>query len=302
MKKKNAILLALAAIIWGFAFSAQKVGNVMGPLAFNGIRCIVGGIVLLPAIPLLKRYEGGKTGTVRELFRAGILCGICLCVGADLQQIGLQYTSAGKAGFITAMYIVLVPIAGLAFRKKCSRNAWIGVGLAVAGLFCLCILTDAETGSNEMLGNRIILVCAVAFTAHILVVDHYASRVNGVALSCIQFFTAGIITLVLMFIFEEPSLKAILSEPGAILYAGVMSCGIAYTFQILGQDGVNPTLASLILCFESVFSVVGGILFLGDSMSGVEWLGCALMFLGIVISQLPTAQERQANQKEREAA
>lgn len=287
MKKKNAVFLALAAIIWGFAFSAQKVGNVMGPFAFNGIRSIIGALILLPIIPLLRKYEQGKNGTVRELLKGGILCGLCLCAGSNLQQVGLQYTSAGKAGFITAMYIVMVPVAGIAFRKKCSVNAWIGVCLSVAGLVCLSLLTDSATGSNEMLGNALVLLAAVAFTAHILVIDRFAPNLNGVALSCVQFFTSGILTLVLMLLFEKPVISVILSEPVAVLYAGIMSCGVAYTFQILGQDGANPTLASLILCLESVFSVIGGILFLHDSMDAIEWIGCALMFGGIVISQLP---------------
>ncbi len=287
MKKKNAIYLFLAAIIWGFAFSAQKVGNAMGPFAFNGVRSILGGTILIPVIFILRKYETGKNCSGRELFKAGILCGLCLCAGSNLQQVGLMYTSPGKAGFITAMYIVFVPIAGLALKKKCSRNAWIGVILSVGGLFCLCMLTDADKGSNEMLGNALVLLAAFAFTAHILVVDRYVEKMNGVALSCIQFFTSGTITLILMWIFEKPTISGILSEPVALLYAGIMSCGVAYTFQILGQDGANPTLASLILCLESVFSVIGGILFLQDTMKPVEWAGCALMFLGIIISQLP---------------
>lgn len=178
-------------------------------------------------------------------------------------------------------------VAGLAFRKKCSVNAWIGVCLSVAGLVCLSLLTDSATGSNEMLGNALVLLAAVAFTAHILVIDRFAPNLNGVALSCVQFFTSGVLTLVLMLLFEKPVISVILSEPVAVLYAGIMSCGVAYTFQILGQDGANPTLASLILCLESVFSVIGGILFLHDSMDAIEWIGCALMFGGIVISQLP---------------
>ncbi len=302
-KKRNIGLLFLAALIWGFAFSAQSVGNAMGPFTFNSTRCFLGGLVLLPVLALFGRSRSGvksasdittdyeparSCGLKGDNLKAGILCGLLLCIASNLQQVGLSYTSAGKAGFITALYIVFVPVAGIFLKKSCSIQAWIGVAFSVVGMVFLCLMDGGVSGGSELKGDGLVLLCACAFTAHILVIDHYADRVNGVLVSCIQFFVCGVLTAIPAFLFEEPSLTAVTSEPVALLYAGIMSCGVAYTLQIVGQKGVNPTVASLVLCLESVFSVVGGLVILGETMGLYEIIGCVLMFAGIILAQIPS--------------
>lgn len=301
--KRNIGLLFLAAMIWGFAFSAQSVGNAMGAFTFNSTRCFLGGLVLLPVLALLRRRgevaktsaeTSGDDGQPRKCtakgdnLRAGILCGVLLCVASNLQQVGLGYTSAGKAGFITALYIVFVPVVGIFLKKRCGIQVWIGVAFSVVGMVFLCLMDGGFSGGSELKGDGLVLLCACAFTAHILVIDYYAERVNGVLVSCIQFFVCGVLTAIPAFLLEEPTLEAVTSEPVALLYAGILSCGVAYTLQIVGQKGVNPTVASLVLCLESVFSVVGGLVILGETMGLYEIIGCVLMFVGIILAQIPS--------------
>lgn len=300
---KNTGMLFLAALIWGFAFVAQSAGmDYVGPFTFNAVRCIIGAIVLVPVALLYKPEEPGgegiedstevETGNVKNtwfsrnktLLLGGIFCGIFLGVATNLQQIGIMTTSVGKAGFLTALYIVLVPVAGLFFKKKCPASVWIGVVCSFAGLYLLCM-----TGGSFSLatGDLLLLGCAVVFTGHILVIDYFAPKVNGVWMSCIQFLTAGIISAIPMIITENPSWDGIFAAKLPILYAGVMSCGVAYTLQILGQKNYNPTIAVLILSLESCFSVLGGFLILGETLSVRELCGCALMFAAIILAQLP---------------
>jgi drug/metabolite transporter (DMT)-like permease len=296
-------MLFLAALIWGFAFVAQSAGmEYVGPFTFNAVRCIIGAIVLVPVALFYKpEEESGNSAenstTVEKvnvksnwfsrnktLLLGGISCGVFLGVATNLQQIGIMTTSVGKAGFLTALYIVLVPIAGIFFKKKCPVTVWIGVVCSFAGLYLLCM----KGGSFALAtGDLLLLGCAVVFTGHILVIDYFAPKVNGVWMSCIQFLTAGIISAIPMIISETPTWEGIFAAKLPILYAGVMSCGVAYTLQILGQKNYNPTIAVLILSLESCFSVLGGFLILHETLSGRELFGCALMFAAIILAQLP---------------
>lgn len=288
---RQSLLLFLTAVIWGVAFVAQSVGmDYVEPFTFNAVRNGIGAVVLLPCIGLLNRLKvRDKSETVKAqkktLITGGILCGVLLFIGSNLQQFGIQYTTVGKAGFITAMYIVLVPVFGIFLHKKAGIKIWAAVALAVAGLYLLCM---TEGAFKLQTGDLLVLAGAVGFTFHILVIDYYSPRADGVKLSCIQFLTCAVLSAVGMLLFEEPKLSQILAAWLPILYAGVMSCGVAYTLQIIGQKGMNPTVASLILSLESVVSLLAGWVILGQKLSGRELLGCALAFAAIIIVQLPS--------------
>ena len=293
---KNTGMLFLAALIWGFAFVAQSAGmEYVGPFTFNAVRCFIGAAVLVPVALLWKQEpekEEAEKGNIKEswfsrnktLLFGGISCGVFLGVATNLQQVGIMSTSVGKAGFLTALYIVLVPVAGLFFKKKCPATVWVGVLCSFFGLYLLC-MTDGSFFLAT--GDVLLLACAVVFTGHILVIDYFAPKVNGVWMSCIQFLVAGIISAVLMLFAETPTWTDIFSAKLPILYAGVMSCGVAYTLQILGQKNYNPTIAVLILSLESCFSVLGGFMILHETLSARELFGCALMFAAIILAQLP---------------
>ena len=300
---KNSLILLLTATIWGIAFVAQSEGgDAVGAFTFNATRSLIGSVVLIPVIFLLNRLNpqndpevsskdqivqnGSFFSRNRTLILGGISCGICLCLASNFQQLGIQYTSVGKAGFITACYIVIVPILGLFMKKKCSPFIWVAVVLAVVGLYLLCITDGFSIGKGDIL----VLICAVLFSVHILVIDYFSPKVDGVKMSCIQFLVCGILTAIPALIFEHPQLSAFKGAWGSILYAGVMSCGVAYTLQIVGQKNMNPTVASLILSLESCISVLAGWIILGQNLSGREILGCVVMFGAIVLAQLPQKQ------------
>lgn len=290
MKKtslRSSLLLFLTAVIWGVAFVAQSAGmEYVGPFTFNAVRSVIGGIVLIPCIFILNRGKQNRQRSRqgrRDLIRGGICCGIFLAAASSFQQFGIQHTSVGKAGFITALYILLVPLLGLLFGKRVSRRVWIAVAIAVLGMYLLCV----NEGFSIAFGDLLVMVCALLFAVHILVVDYFSPRADGVQLSCIQFFTCGLICAVGMFLFEKPSFQQILTAWMPVLYAGVMSCGVAYTFQIIGQRDTDPTVASLILSLESVVSVLAGWLLLHQALSLRELGGCALVFCAIVLAQLP---------------
>lgn len=301
---KQSLLLLLAAFIWGVAFVAQSVGmEYVGPFTFNSVRLIIGGAALLPVIAVLgaaKKPCGERERTERQkssgkqLPAAGIVCGILLCIATNFQQIGIQYTSVGKSGFITAMYIVIVPVLGLFIGKKAGVRVWIGVVLAAAGLYFLCMGSGAVSFEK---GDLYMLLCAVSFSFHILTVDYFAPRVDGVKLSCIQFFVCGILSGIGMLLLEEPQLSQIFAAWLPILYAGVLSCGVAYTLQIIGQRGMNPTVASLLLSMESVISVIAGWAILDQKLSARELLGCGLMFAAIILVQLPAKWRKEAGKE-----
>lgn len=300
MKRRNVkspLLLLLTAIVWGGGFVAQSVGmDYVGPFTFSCVRNIVGGLVLLPVIWFLNRGQEEKRKQPapeerakfrRSLLLGGICCGVCLCVAGNLQQIGIRYTTVGKAGFITAMYIIIVPVLGIFMRRRAGIRIWISVALAVIGLYLLC-MTESLVLSK---GDTYVLLCALAFSIHILVIDHFSPLVDGVKMSCVQFLVAGICSGIVMFLFEKPELPRILGAWQSILYAGVVSSGIGYTLQIVGQKGMNPTVASLILSLESVVSALAGWLILGQSLSVRELSGCVVMFAAIILAQLPEKGE-----------
>lgn len=305
MKKqqiRNSLILFLTAFIWGVAFVAQSKGmDYVEPFTFNGVRSVIGGLFLIPCIFVLNKLnperkleyqamspENQRVGR-KKLLTGGILCGIVFFVASNLQQFGIAYTTVGKAGFITAMYIVIVPILGLFFRRKCSPAVWLGVLLAVGGLYFLCITDGFAVGRGELL----VFLCAVGFSIHIMVIDHYTQLVDGVKMSCIQFLVNGFLSGICMFVFENPSMGNLLAAWQPILYAGILSCGVAYTLQIVGQKGMNPTVASLILSLESVISVLAGLVLLKQKMSDREIFGCVLMFAAIILAQLPGRKKKE---------
>ena len=291
---KNSLLLLLTAFIWGVAFVAQSVGGeAVGCFTFNGVRSLIGAVVLIPVIFFLdgqKKKELGEEkyleekGNQKTLFLGGVFCGVMLCIASNFQQFGISFTTVGKAGFITAMYILIVPILGLFMKKRVGVKVWIGVVLSTIGLYMLCMTSESFSLSK---GDFLVLICAGFFSLHILIIDYFSPKCDGVRMSCIQFFVCGVICMVLAFVFETPNLGAILSGWLPILYAGVLSCGVAYTLQIIGQKNMDPTVASLILSLESVFSVLAGWVILHQTLSARELFGCVLMFLAIILAQLP---------------
>lgn len=299
---RNSILLVLTAFIWGIAFVAQSEGgNAVGPFTFNGIRSLIGSIVLLPVIALLDRMKltSKKPVTKAEkktLLIGGLSCGVLLFLASSAQQLGICLgTPAGKAGFLTACYILLVPVLGLFLKKKCGAKVWVGIAITLVGLYLLCMSETLRLQRSDLL----LLACALLFAVHILVIDYFSPRVDGVRMSCIQFFVCGILSLIPMFFSEIRAgadvWLANLTDPGAwlaILYAGVLSCGVAYTLQIVGQNGINPTVASLLLSLESVFSVLAGWIILKQSLGAKELLGCGLIFIAIILAQLPEKKKQ----------
>ena len=290
MKKtdiKSPAMLFLAAFIWGVAFVAQSVGmDYVGPFTFNMARFLIGAIVLLPVIwfmDLQRKTDAEKGAGQKTLIIGGICCGTALAVASTLQQWGILFTTVGKAGFITAMYIVIVPLLGVFIGKK-VRPLIIGcVAIAVVGFYFLCMTESLHLG----LGDFLVLLCAIAFAIHILVIDHFSPKVDGVKMSAIQFLTAAIISAVPTLLWEQPVLTEILQAWQPVLYAGVMSCGVAYTLQIIAQKNADPTVASLLLSLESVFSVLAGWVLLGQGLSLKELFGCVLIFCAIILAQLP---------------
>lgn len=224
----------------------------------------------------------------KRLLESGIVCGIFLFLANCFQQTGIQYTTVGKAGFITTFYIIIVPVVGLFFKKYCGLLTWIGVVIALAGLYFLCI-TEKMTIQR---GDALILCCSFLYTGQILAIDHYNPFVDGVKMSCIQFLTGGMLGAICMFLFESPNMAMILNAAGPILYTGIMSTGVGYTLQILGQKGLNPTVAALIMSLESVFSALSGYLFLHQVLTTRELIGCVLMFIAIVLAQLPDIRRK----------
>lgn len=254
---------------------------------------LIGSVCILPVALISSRTpKNASDGPVghrkpnKTAVIGGLVCGAVIFVAANLQQFGIENgTTAGKSGFITALYVVMVPVVSVFLKRKPPKTIWIGIVLAVTGLYLLCVKTGE--GSAICIGDVITLFCAMAFTGHILVIDHFSPMVNGVWLSCIQFFAGGILSVVCMFIFEQPSMQSILSAALPILYSGVLSSGVAYTLQIVGQKYTDPTVASLIMCMESVFAVLSGWIILGDALGAREIVGCVLMLAAILLAQIP---------------
>lgn len=294
MQLRNSFLLLLTATIWGTAFVAQSVGmDYVGPFTFNMLRCLIGGIVLIPYIFLSNKVSGSEKKRIEEretksekktLITGGICCGILLALAMNFQQVGIQYTTVGRAGFITACYIIIVPLIGMTFfGKKCRSTICAAVVLALIGLYLLCITEEFDIGQGDFL----VLICSFLFSLHILVIDHFSPLVDGVKMSCVQFFVAGIVSGIPAFLTENVEWGNILAAWQPVLFAGVLSCGIAYTLQIVGQKNMNPTVASLILSLESCIAVLAGWIILGENLTLKEMLGCIFMFAAIVLAQLP---------------
>ena len=292
MKKQaiSAAELLLTAFIWGVAFVAQSVGmDYIGPFTFNCVRSIIGGLVLIPLVMILgKKNRADQTAKEAKEYKkntvtGGICCGICLCVASCFQQFGIMHTTVGKAGFITALYIIIVPILGIFLKKRVAPIVWVSSIIAVIGFYMLSISGQVSISKGDVL----VLICAVLFSVHILVIDYFSPKGDGVTISCIQFITCGIVCGILMFLFENPQIKDILEAYLPILYAGVMSCGVAYTLQIIGQKNIDPTIASLIMSLESVFSALAGWMLLGQGLSKKEIIGCSLVFVAVLLAQMP---------------
>lgn len=292
---KSSLILLLTATIWGVAFVAQSVGmEYIGPFTFNAIRCVLGGLVLIPVILVLKKKkETGAENQEKEdkktLWMGGIACGVILCIASNLQQFGIMEASVGKSGFFTALYIVMIPVIGIFIGKRPGIKLWFCVALAVVGMYLLCMKDGSFTIERA---DIMLLLCALAFSFHILVVDYFSPKVDGVKMSCIQFFVCGVLSAVGMLFTETPDISNIQAAWLPLLYAGLLSCGVGYTLQIVGQKGINPVIASLIMSLESVISALAGWVILGQVLSPKEILGCVLMFVAIIITQIPIENKK----------
>ena len=292
---KSSLILLLTATIWGVAFVAQSVGmEYIGPFTFNAIRCVLGGLVLIPVILVLKKKkETGAENQEKEdkktLWAGGIACGVILCIASNLQQFGIMEASVGKSGFFTALYIVMSPVIGIFIGKRPGIKLWFCVALAVVGMYLLCMKDGSFTIERA---DIMLLLCALVFSVHILVVDYFSPKVDGVKMSCIQFFVCGVLSAVGMLFTETPDISNIQAAWLPLLYAGLLSCGVGYTLQIVGQKGINPVIASLIMSLESVISALAGWVILGQVLSPKEILGCILMFVAIIITQIPIGNKK----------
>lgn len=308
MTKKSTVgnlMLLVAAIIWGSAFVAQESGaQYVGAFTFNGLRFLIGGAVLIPAIRI-NNFKSKKKGTFAPMTKAdwkallfsGISCGVALALASYFQQWGLESTSAGKAGFITALYIMFVPIIGLFFKRKTPIAFWGCIVVAVIGFYFLCIHGDLSLD----MGDALMLVCSILFSIHIILIDKFSHTCDGIKLSCVQFLTVGVICTILMFVFEQPSWENISKAAFSIAYTGIFSCGIAFTLQVLGQKRTHPAIATLIMSLESVFSLITGMIFnFSANVPTVrEAIGSALIFAAVIAAQmLPQTSEKKTDNKE----
>ncbi len=289
LKKQNIYALT-AAIIWGTAFVAQSIGaDSVAPLTFNTARSLVATIMLLIinyVLSVHKKKKGiiTKPTNKKQLLLGGFLCGLFLTVATALQQTSLAETSAGKAGFLTALYIVIVPLLGVFVGKKAPVSVWISVFIAVFGLYFLCV----KEGFSIVLSDVFLLLCAVMFAFQIIMIDRYVQSVDAIKLSCVEFITSTVLSGIGMLIFEEINISAVLGAIMPILYLGIFSSGVAYTLQMMAQKDSNPTVISLLMSLESVFSVISGAIILGDKMSAKEYFGCILMLFAVCLAQIPT--------------
>ncbi len=288
IKMGSSLILFVTALIWGFAFAFQSQGmEYMGPMTFNGVRFFMGGIVLIPVIFLFRKKGEKIVKDVKSTLLGGVVCGLCLVTASTLQQFGIRYTSVGKAGFLTTLYIILVPIIGIFLKKKVSFMVWIGAALSVVGMYLLCVSENMSIN----IGDIFAFCCAIVFAFHILAVDYFAPKTNGIVLSCLQFFVSGIVAFAAALIFETPTLSGIVNGIVPLLYVGIMSSGVAYTLQIIGQKNADPTVASLIMSLESAVSVLGGWLILKQTLTIRELLGCLIMFVAVSAVQIFEAKK-----------
>lgn len=300
---KSSLMLLLTSFIWGFAFVSQRMGlATMGMHTFNATRFLLAAFVLLLFIlftdikdkkkAIVTGYTKNNKKQRRNLITAGTICGVILAIANTLQMAGLQFTTIGKAGFITILYIIIVPLTGIFFKKHINLSVWVSVMLALGGSYLLFI----QEGFSINKGDLLILGCAFLFAAHIMVIDHYTKITDSVRMAFIQFFVCGVISMIAMFIFEQPDIKVILSAWLPIAYAGVLSSGVAYTFQFIAQKNLSAPVASLIMSMESVFAVLAGWIIFQESLSVKEILGCVLIFFGILIVQIPFKNKKISKQ------
>lgn len=294
-KLKGNMILLLTSLVWGISFISQSKGvELISPVAFNGVRCMLGALVLIPVIYFLDANKKKKGLPIQKLDKTlllgGIICGTFLCLASTLQTAGMVYTSPGKSGFITALYMVIIPILGLFMGKRPSLAIIISVLIATVGMYLMCI--DSAFTINK--GDVLTFGCAFLFSGHILAIDHFSPKADGVKLACLQFFVSGALNLIYMFLFEEPELAPILDCWASIGYSGIMSCGVAYTLQIVGQKYTDPTSASIIMSLESVFATLSTVILIafgwnltGGALTAREILGCIFMFIAIILVQLP---------------
>ncbi len=308
LQRRNSCILIFTSFVWGISFVAQSEGgDAIGPLSFNSIRSIIGSLVLMVVIAILDRVgiitkKPETKEQQRTLLLGGVLCGFVLCTATNLQQLAISLGSpVGKAGFLTACYILLVPILGIFFKRRCGLNVWIGVLIAIVGLYLLCIDGEFVIKTPDIL----LMLCALCFSFHIMVIDHFSPKVDGLRMSCIQFMVTGVITAIPMCIFEiNGDFKTWLGGFGnldawiPLLYAAIFSCAVGYTLQIIGQKGLNPTIASLLMSLESVFSVLAGWVLLKEKLSPKELLGCVLIFVAVVLAQLPGRKQTEKGVEE----
>ena len=289
---KAALLLTIAALVWGAAMSFQSEGmEHVGPLTFQAVRFMLGGTVLLPLVLTLGKKdpgEGSPNYNPKGVLFGGAVCGFFLMIACTLQQFGIIYTTVGKAGFLTSLYIIVIPVLGIFLRKRIGLNVWIGVVLAMVGMYLLCMKESLVLSK----GDTLVLICAFVFSFQIMAIDKYAAIYNGLKLSCVQFYVCGILSVIVMFIFEKPDLTGLWAARVPILYTGVMSCGIGYTFQTLAQKNLQPTVASIIMSLESVFAAVFGWILLKQAMSVREIVGCFVLFAAIIITQVFEKDEK----------
>ncbi|MCR5845160.1 MAG: DMT family transporter [bacterium] len=286
---RTTLLPIIAAFIWGVAFVAQK-GNQTGALTFNASRSIIAFLFLLIVIAIFTKGDfahllrGQTREETKAIWLGGVCCGLALAFATFLQQYGLDAgTEAGKASFLTALYVVLVPVVGLFLKKRAGYNVWIAIVIAVVGLYFICVKGDFSISGADIF----VLACAFVFTCHILLIDHFSPKCSGLKLSCVQFLVCFAASAAVALVFESPSIVEIKASLWPILYLGVMSSGVAYTLQIIAQRNANPTLLAILLSLESVFGALGGAVLLGEVLTGREYLGCALVLIAVVISQLP---------------
>ena len=297
---RQVVFPILAAFIWGTAFVAQDLcADSIGTFAFNATRYFIAVLALLVVIAVSDKAKKNrptptaeeKKAANKQLWLGGLCCGVALAIASNFQQAGLVAgTDAGKAGFITALYVVLVPVFGLFFKRKVSLPVWIAVVCSVVALYLLCIKGDFSLSAGDLL----ILVCAVCFAVHILVIDHFTAYCDGVKLSCLQFLFAGIISAVCMFLFEDVDFAAIWSCILPLLYVGIFSCGVGYTLQILAQKDSNPTVVTILLSLESVFAVIAGAIILHQQMTVREYIGCVVMFAAVILAQIQFPEKKKA--------
>lgn len=314
MLKKNMLgnaLLLLTAIVWGSSFVAQTVGGVLGTFSFNGIRSLIGSAGLFVLVIALRFITGKKTKNDKTLFTGGIICGCVLFVASTFQQLGMNLgVSSGNSGFITALYIVIVPIIYVAMKKPVGKIIWVSVALAVLGLYMLCLGGDAKLDMSDPIksifgafefgmGELATLICAAVYAVHIIVIDRFAPKVDCVKMSCIQFAVVFVLSLPMILFFEKPSIADVGRQSFPLLYAGVMSCGVGYTLQMVGQKMTNPTVASLIMSLESVFAVIAGMIVLSETHTVFEYIGCVLVFGAVIIAQLPSKKDVSSDAEEK---